>query len=509
MTRDTKVKTNLISSLLLQLITVICGFILPRLILQVFGSTYNGLINSVNQFLQCVTLLRAGIGGVTRAALYRSLADGDGDKTSQIILATEGFMRKVARLFALMLVVFAAIYPVFVREEFDWFFSFTLVLVLGISVFCQYYFGVTYQMLLQADQKLYVYNLLQIAATILNTVLSVVLILAGLEIRLVKLGSAVVFGLTPIALFYYVRRNYAINRAVQPDNSTITQRWDAFAHQVAAFVHSNTDIIVLTIFTDLYQVSIYSVYNMVTTGIKQFVTAASNAMESMFGSIIAHREEALLQGRMTVYEWFLNTLSILLFGCTMLLIVPFVMVYTSGVYDTDYNRPLFGWLLCFAAFMSCVRLPYQNVVEAAGHFRQTRNGAIMEAVINILVSVVLVFRFGCTGVAIGTIAAMSFRTAQYAKYASAHILRRPFSIFLKRMGVSLLSLGAIMVSYKLLGVDALLLRADSYLTWVLAAIPVGCAVLLVTLLLEFLFYPKLTGQCVAVLFHRVRGKGVK
>ncbi len=506
MTRDTKVKTNLISSLLLQLITVICGFILPRLILQTFGSTYNGIINSVNQFLQCVTLLRAGIGGVTRAALYRSLADGDGNRTSQIIMATEGFMRKVAKLFGGMLIVFAVIYPVFVREEFEWFFSFTLVLVLGISVFSQYYFGVTYQMLLQADQKLYVYNILQILATILNTVLSVVLILAGLEIRLVKLGSAVVFGITPIALFYYVRRNYAINRSVQPDNSTITQRWDAFAHQIAAFVHSNTDVIVLTIFSDLYQVSIYSVYNMVTTGIRQFVQACSNAIESMFGSIIANRETALLQERLTLYEWFLNTLSLVLFGCTMVLIVPFVMVYTAGVYDTDYNRPLFGWLLCFASFMACVRLPYQNIVEAAGHFRQTRNGAIMEAVINIAVSVVLVFRFGCAGVAVGNIAAMAIRPVLYAKSASEHHLSRPFPVFLKRMAVSLLTIGAIMLLYLLLGIDGLLAQADSYLTWVLAAIPVGCGVLLITLLLELLFYPRLTRRCAGLLFHRIRGK---
>ena len=54
-----KLKLNVATSLMLQIITIICGFILPRLILNAFGSVYNGIINSVNQFLSCVTLLRA------------------------------------------------------------------------------------------------------------------------------------------------------------------------------------------------------------------------------------------------------------------------------------------------------------------------------------------------------------------------------------------------------------------------------------------------------------------
>ena len=67
------------------------------------------------------------------------------------------------------------------------------------------------------------------------------------------------------------------------------------------------------------------------------------------------------------------------------------------------------------------------MVLAAGHYKQTQWSAIIEAAVNIAVSVVLVFKFGLTGVAIGTLAAMVYRTAYLARYLSRNIICR--SIF--------------------------------------------------------------------------------
>ena len=293
MNNDTK--KTLVTSLVLQIITIICGFILPRLILQSFGSVYNGIVNSVNQFLSCVTLLRAGIGGVTRAALYKPLEENDTNKISAIVNASEKFMRKIAGIFVILLVIFAMIYPLFVKEDFTWLFAFSLVLILGISTVAQYYFGITYQFLLHADQKLYVYNFLQIIATILNTIVAVGLIKVGADIRTVKLGSAIVFGLTPICLYIYAQKHYCINKKIKPDMGTIGQRWDAFAHQIAAFVHTNTDIVILTIFSNLYEVSVYSVYNLVIYGVKQLIYTCSNAIEALLGRIMAQKKKGQLE----------------------------------------------------------------------------------------------------------------------------------------------------------------------------------------------------------------------
>ena len=57
--RSKKALKNIISSLLLQLITIICGLILPRAIIGEYGSNVNGLISSITQFLTYITLLES------------------------------------------------------------------------------------------------------------------------------------------------------------------------------------------------------------------------------------------------------------------------------------------------------------------------------------------------------------------------------------------------------------------------------------------------------------------
>ena len=75
--RSKKAILNIISSLLLQVTTLICGFIVPKIIIEKFGSNVNGLVSSITQFLAYITLLEAGIGPVIKSALYGPIAKKD------------------------------------------------------------------------------------------------------------------------------------------------------------------------------------------------------------------------------------------------------------------------------------------------------------------------------------------------------------------------------------------------------------------------------------------------
>lgn len=480
---------NMASSLLLEIVSLVCAFILPRLIIVNFGSEYNGIVSSVSQFLSVISLLRGGVGGVTRAALYKPLLERDYYKISSILKATEKFMRKIAWFFSVFLLIFAMIYPVLVDEEFERFFTFTLVLILGISTFSQYYFGITYQILMQADQRQYVYSLIQTAATIVNTVLSAVMINYGVEFRIVKLVGALVFGAIPLCLNMYVRRNYKIIRTAPDDNLALKQRWDAFAHHVAAFVHINTDVVLLTLLSDLYQVSVFVVYSMIVNGVKKFVNVCSSGMEAVIGNLLSRDAEETLQKGIALYEWVIHVVSTALFVCTAVLIVPFVAIYTRGVNDAEYFQPILGYLLCLSQFFNCIRLPYQNVVEAAGRYKQTKRGAIIEAVCNIIVSIPCIIVWGSTGAVMGTIVAISFRTIQYATYASKEILKRPYRMFIKRLTVSAGIIFALMSGFWRVA-DQILAKLNSYYLWLIGASLIFAAVLCVTVIVNILFYPE-------------------
>ena len=431
--RSKKALINSFSALLLELVTIICGFILPRLILSRFGSSYNGITSSITQFLSYIALLKSGIGGVTRASLYKPLHEKDTNAISAIVNATERFMQQIAKIFVVFILVFAALYSFLVSNEFPWLFSFTLVLILGIGTFVQYYFGITYQMLLQADQRQYISSAVQIVTTILNTLVAASLIQMGGSIHVVKFGSAIVFALNPIFINIYVMKKYSIDRKVAPDTKAIAQRWDSFAHQIANFVHGNTDVVILTVFASLSEVSVYTVYAMVVTGVRKLVNTLASGMEAAFGNMLAKKENKVLAKNVELLEFIIYYTSNICFSASIVLIVPFVQVYTSDVTDVNYIRPLFGVLLCIAEMFWCIRIPYQSVVLAAGKFKETRNGAIAEPIINILVSVSLVWKFGLIGVAIGTVVAMAFRTIQYAWYMSKHIIQRSIFIVVKKV----------------------------------------------------------------------------
>ena len=364
--RGKKLALNAICSLLQEVVAVICGFILPRLILSAFGSKYNGLIASITQFLSCAVLLRSGLGGVTRAALYRPLAQHDNKAFCGIVNATDRFMKKIGLILAGMIVIFAMIYPMLVKNEFGWLFTFSLVLIIGASTFAESFFGITYLIVLQADQKLWISSLLSIVCTILNTVICAVLIYNHASIHLVKAASSIVFVLYPIVMGAYVRRKYKIDKSVAPDNSAISQRWDAFWHQISVFVMNNTDVMILTIFTNMLEVSVYSVYNMVIHGLKRVIISLSGSQEAAFGNMIAKREYTALQQNVSIVENIMFGICTAIYACTSVLILDFVRLYTNQITDVNYHRPVFAIIIIIANFFNGVRLPYQAVVEAAG-----------------------------------------------------------------------------------------------------------------------------------------------
>ena len=73
--RSKKSLINIITSILYQIIAILFGFIVPKLIIKNYGSSVNGLIESITQFLGYIVLLESGIGGVIKAVLYKPLAE--------------------------------------------------------------------------------------------------------------------------------------------------------------------------------------------------------------------------------------------------------------------------------------------------------------------------------------------------------------------------------------------------------------------------------------------------
>lgn len=500
MNRSKKLVLNTVLSLLHQVVSLVCGFILPRLYLQYFGSETNGLVSSIAYFLGFITFAECGIGAVVQSALYKPLAVNDEDEISRIIVSADRFFKKIAYLLVGYTIILMFVYPLITIDSYDYIFTLSLIFIVSISSFIQYYFSMSYRLLLVADQKAYVQLASRIVALILNTVLSVIMLRIGFGVRSVKLMTSVVFLIQPIVMIWYVKCNYHVNKKIEiGDREPIKQKWNGLAHHIAAVVHDNTDIVVLTLFASLTSVSVYGVYNQVVMGIRQIVTSITTGMQSLLGNMYASKETESLNKAFGSFEWIMHMLTVVFFSCACILVIPFVRVYTDGVTDADYIVPAFAVIICIANALYCLRIPYNMMVMAAGHYKETQASAIIEACINIIVSVIMVIRFGLIGVAVGTLLAMIYRSSYLAYYSSKNLLGRSLVHYIKYLVVD-----------AVIGVSAfyatlvLTLGELTYFSWLILALQVFVVVIAITIVINMLVFRSEMKSGMAIMVGKIK-----
>ena len=158
--RTRKLVYNTVSSFLCQIVSIVCGFLLPRFVLVNYGSETNGLLNSITQFLSVIALLEFGVGAVVESALYEPLSKHDTKKISEVIVSANRFFKRLAGVLAGYIVLLIFVFPKLTESELGWFSTAVLVISLGVSSFAQYYFGFVDKILLMADQRGCVYYII-------------------------------------------------------------------------------------------------------------------------------------------------------------------------------------------------------------------------------------------------------------------------------------------------------------------------------------------------------------
>lgn len=429
---------NIISSIILQLITIISQFILPKIILIYFGSNINGLISSLNQFLNFITLIEGGITGVILANLYLPLEKKEMNKVNSILATASKFYKKIGLIYIIYTLILGIVYPILSNTEYSVIYIFTLTLILSLNLFVQYMFSITNKTLLNADKKIYIINFTQSVILALNIILSYISVKIYPSIHLLKFISGILYFIQPIIFNYYIRKNYDINYNTKIDNKLINQRWNGFAINIAAFIHQGTDIAILTIFSNLETISTYSVYTLVTNGLRQIINAISSAIVPTIGRTYATKDNKDINNKLDLYEYINNILVFFLFSIASLLISPFVVLYTKGINDTNYYQPIFGYLILISEALYLIKNPHLNLAYSANKFKEITKIAYIEAIMNIIISIILVNKLGLVGVAFGTLIAMLYRTIKQVSFTTKIIENRKQIIFYKKIIILLI-----------------------------------------------------------------------
>lgn len=497
--RNKLLALNGIVTIVMQLVTMICGLILPRMILATFGSNVNGLVTSITQFLSFISLLDGGLGGVIRAAYYKPMAMRDDEGISRVFAASNKFYRQIAAFFVIYLFVIAFVFPILSGNQFGYLYTFLLVIIISLATLMQYFWGYTLKLLVFSDQRGYLHNITQIMTTVINTVLAAILIHFGAGIHIVKFVAVAAYVVQPLFLGFYVRKHYNIDYKAKPADEAIKQRWSALARHIAFYVHSNTDVVILTMFTAFSTVSIYSVYKTVVNGLTNLVAGVISNTEATFGDLLAANEVDLFKKEFSAVDLLSKMVSTICFATCTTMICVFVNIYTRGVTDTNYYRPGFAIILCLSEWIYCMGLNYNNVIVSVGHFKQTTRIGVIEAAINVAFSIVMVKLAGLEGVVIATTIAMTYKLVANIVYMEKHIVHISVSYTIRSMLGSAITF---FISVAVIG--RLVVNVNSYVMFFVEAGVVFFAISLLSLAVNCLFCKSETFSMLKKLKKKIR-----
>ncbi len=498
--RTVNASRNIVFSLVLQLVTAISGLFLPKIMIETYGSEVNGLIASITQFLSFISLLEAGVCGVIRASLYPKLANDDMDGVSKIIKASRSFFRNITIIFLFYVVMLCIFYPILVNNSFDAPYIVSMILILSISTLMQYYFGLTYYSLIAADQKIRIIHIIDVCAIIANFLLSYILVLLKVQVHVVKLIGCLVFAIKPLLYVLYVKKNYTLNMNIQADKHAISGKWNGMCHNIAFFVHSNIDIALLTLFAGPVYVSVYSIYYTISNGIQKVVMSVINGSSAGIGNLLASENKKSINRFFDKFEYLQLSASTLLFTTTAIMIIPFINIYTLNIKDFNYIHPTFAYIMVCSEMIYSFRCIYSTFYSAANRYKQTQKNAIVEAVVNVIISLLLVSKLKLVGIAIGTAVGMLIRLLMDMRYTSKMIERSALKSMTRFLIHILISLSCVFISVHLVPYNI-----TQWWIWALIACVVCLLIAVIQIIAGLIFFREQINE----LYGMIKGKFFK
>lgn len=438
----------------------------------------NGLLSSLGNIYSYLALVEAGVGTVAIQALYGPLGRDDKQSINEIMAAIARFYNRAGAIYLIGVISISVIYPLSITTTIPVWKVVVLSLLHGTGGVINFWVQGKYMVLLQAEGKKYLMSIISIFNYVSNNILKLVLLNSGHDVIVVHVGGFVISVLQMAFYLFYIRRNYAwLNLQVVPNTAALNQSSAVFVQQITWMICSNTDILVLTyVAKDLKSVSVYGVYLMIFSMVEKMFATLFGSFHYLLGQKYNTDKSGYMQFH-RAYECITMTGSFALYTIAFLLTTPFMRVYTAGITDVAYVDQYLPFLFAFMHLLSSGREASSRVINFAGHFRQMQWRAILESVINIVVSVVLVLKLGIYGVLLGTIIAYLYRTNDIILYANRFILRRSswntYRLWLTNMAVFAL------VCILFRNIE---LSVSSFADFFLTAIPVGVAVCLVYLL---------------------------
>ncbi len=438
---------NTLMTAFYQFVVMLSGFILPKVMLSCYGSEMNGLVTSITQFINYITLVEAGLSGAAVYALYKPLADKDTKEISRIVVATKKFYNISGWIFVGLVALLAVVYPLIAQTQSLGHLDVSvLVLVIGVSGTLDFFVLAKYRAILTADQKQYVISRASLTYCVLNTFLVALFSIRGYGIIVARVIALLAVFTRSIMLSSYCKKHYSyLDYSAEPNKEALNKRWDALFLQILGTVHVGVPVVLSTLLTSLSSVSIYSVYNMVINGVNSILSIFCSGLGAGFGDLIARKENDRLQRAYSDFEFAYYALITFIYSIAMVQILPFVLIYTEGITDANYNQPILGILFALNGFLFNVKTPQGMMVTSAGLYKETKKQTATQAAIAIIGGLLLGRAYGLMGILIAMCLSNLYRDIDLICFIPRNVTHLKIRATVKNLMVSIIEMAIIVV----------------------------------------------------------------
>ena len=422
--KDNRIKYNLLSGIVYQVVLIVISFVLPRLYLENFGSEVNGVLSTIKQIFVYMFLLESGVGLATTQALYKPVAEKNHSKVSSIISATHNYYIKIGFIYLGIVLLIAVVYAYIVPTSISSGVLFGIIILTALPALFSYFVQAKYRILLEVDGRKYIITNSETVLQLLSNVGKILVLLLTNSLLLIQLVYCILYLLQLYFVFIKAKRRYDwLDVKSKPDFTAISQRKSVLVHQVSGMVFNNTDVLLLSFLCDFKVVSVYTIYNIFFSQIQTFITSIISGFSFALGQMF-HVDKEKFMKVYNVYETFYIMSTFIIYTLMAVFLLPIIQIYTKGINDANYTNAYLLILFVIMNLLSNGKLPSNHVLEYSGKFEETRSHAIWEMVINITVSIVAILLWGICGAIIGTIVALIYRGAMMIYYSNKKVLER-------------------------------------------------------------------------------------
>lgn len=480
-----KLLKNIGASALPQIMNIITNLILPSYMIFRFGSEINGLVSSIKTIITYISIVGAGIATATTQALYEPVAKKDTARIKGMLKATNKMFNKYGIIFCVIAVVVAFIYPFVIKSSLDYKIMVLLLLVMSLSGMSEFFAIGRCRSFLYANQKTYVCTFIQGISILLSLILAIVLLKLNVSIVLVQLAISMVYVFRAFFLVRYVKKCYpdiTDYKDSEPIYAATSKKNDAMIHQLSGLAVSNSQTTLLSIFVGLNYVSVYSVYNIVFSGIQSLFSNLNTALTPYLGKEYALKNSNRIKKMYDFIEFVFFYMVAFVFSISLLLIVPFVKLYTKGA-DINYEYPIFAVIFTFSISFYILKMPGNALINVSGLFKETKWRAILEGVLTIVFGIIFTICFGLPGVVLGTLIALSWRCLDTIFFTNKNVLK----ISNRKSIFRLLRIIFFLIAFAIISLN-ISLNINNYYQWIIYgiifAIINGMILLLIAIIFE-------------------------